>query len=330
MISPARARRTRPVVTRSRLVLQVAEELASDNDWPLQQARVQLRPQGGGPRSLSLFGSDSPEAIEQVARGEVDIAMVNPAAALALAVRGGGPYHSPLPLRSLAVIPSLDAYVFAVSRQTGLGSLEELRDRRYPLRVSVRGQADHGTHLLEQVVLGALGFSLEDIQSWGGQVRYDPGLPTGIATSGGNLSTSRLDLVARGEVDAIFDEAVGNWLAPGLAAGLRPLSLEPGLVERLEGMGLRSSRLRAADYPGLDEDVLTLDFSGWPIFTRADLADDLVTAFCAALDARKAHIPWQGEGPLPIERMISDTPEAPLVVPLHPAAERYWRDKGYL
>jgi TRAP-type uncharacterized transport system substrate-binding protein len=317
-------------VTRSRLVLQVAEELASDNSWPLQQARIQLRPQGGGPRSLSLFGSDSPEAIEQVARGEADIAMVNPSAALSLAVRGRGPFQKPLPLRTLAVIPSRDAYVFTVSQQTGLRSLEELRDRRYPLRVSLRGQLDHGNHLLERVVLGELGFSFEDIERWGGQVRYDAGLPTGIATSGGNLSVSRLDLVRRGEVDAIFDEAVGSWLAMGLAAGLRALSLEPRLVDQLEEMGFRRAVLRADDHAGLEQDVLTLDFSGWPIFTRADLDDDLVTAFCGALDARKAHIPWQGDGPLPLERMCSDTPEAPLSVPLHPAAERYWRDKGYL
>ena len=39
---------------------------------------------------------------------------------------------------------------------------------------------------------------------------------------------------------------------------------------------------------------------------------------------------WQGEGPLPLERMCRDSPGAPLVVPLHPAAETYWRSLGYL
>ncbi len=49
-----------------------------------------------------------------------------------------------------------------------------------------------------------------------------------------------------------------------------------------------------------------------------------------ALEARKDRIPWQGEGPLPLERMCRDTPETPLDIPLHPAAERFWHDRGYL
>jgi TRAP-type uncharacterized transport system substrate-binding protein len=179
-------------------------------------------------------------------------------------------------------------------------------------------------------VLGALGFSLDDLVAWGGQVRYDAGLPTGIATSGGNLDVSRLDLVQRGEVDAIFDEAIGSWLERGLAAGLRVLSLEPALVDKLESMGFQRAVLRPADYKGLDRDVLTLDFSGWPIFTRADVPNDVVTAICAALDARKERIAWQGEGPLPLERMCRNTPDAPLTIPLHPAAEAYWHERGYL
>ncbi|HYY88933.1 MAG TPA: hypothetical protein VFA49_09055, partial [Chloroflexota bacterium] len=253
-----------------------------------------------------------------------------PASPLTLAVRGTGPFREPLPLRAVAVIPSEDAFAFAVAERTGLRTLEDIRDRRYPLRVSLRGQRDHGNHFLEREALGALGFSLDDLVAWGGHVRYDPGLPTGIATSGSNLGTSRLDLVARGQVDAIFDEAIGSWLERGLAIGLRVLSLDPALVEKLEGLGFHRAVLRPAQFRGLDREVLTLDFSGWPIFTRADVADDVVTAFCAALDARKERIPWEGEGPLPVERMCRNTPDAPLTVPLHPAAEAYWRQRGYL
>jgi hypothetical protein len=28
--------------------------------------------------------------------------------------------------------------------------------------------------------------------------------------------------------------------------------------------------------------------------------------------------------------MVSDTPEAPLAIPLHPAAERFWKQQGYI
>ncbi len=35
-------------------------------------------------------------------------------------------------------------------------------------------------------------------------------------------------------------------------------------------------------------------------------------------------------GPLALDRMCRNTPETPLDIPLHPAAERFWRDRGYL
>ena len=48
------------------------------------------------------------------------------------------------------------------------------------------------------------------------------------------------------------------------------------------------------------------------------------------LDARKASIPWEAPGPLPTETMCKDTASGPLKIPLHPAAERYWHEAGYL
>ncbi|HEX9880062.1 MAG TPA: hypothetical protein VGB25_07705, partial [Candidatus Binatia bacterium] len=165
----ARRRFARPVATRSKVVLEMAAELAVNNDWPFQQASVTLRPQGGEETGICLFGSDSHEAIEGVRRGEVHLAIINPAEPLTLAVRGTGPFKEPIALRAIAVIPSLDAYAFAVSERTGLKSLEEIREKKYPLRVSLRGQRDHSNHFLEQVVLETLGFSLDDIVKWGGE-----------------------------------------------------------------------------------------------------------------------------------------------------------------
>ena len=84
------------------------------------------------------------------------------------------------------------------------------------------------------------------------------------------------------------------------------------------------------EFPALPETVWTVDFSGWPVFCRADASDQLVTNFCAALDARKDRIPWYGQGPMRLDLMVKDTKEGPLMIPLHPAAEAYWKSVGYL
>jgi TRAP-type uncharacterized transport system substrate-binding protein len=320
----------RPVVTRSRLVLEMAEYLADDNEWPYQQARIHMRPQGGDAKGVTLFGSDSHEAIDLVASGEVQLAIVNPAAPLALAVRGAGPFKEPIPLRAIAVIPSLDAFAFAVKEDTGIKSLADIKERKYPLKVTLRGQRDHANHFLEREVLRAYGFSYEDITSWGGEVRFDPGLPNGVSTSGADIKFTRLDMIRTGTVDAMFDEAIGTWVNHALDAGFRILPLEEEIVQNLEAMGFRRSVLRKAQYPKLPEDTLSLDFSGWPIYTHANVPDDVVRWFCESLEARKDRMPWQGEGPMPIERMVKDSPEGPLDIPLHPAAERFWNERGYL
>src|SRR5262245_64246717 len=162
---------------RSHVVLEVASELVDRPEWPYRQARVNLREQGGENWPLCLFGSDAPAAIYQVASGELQVAIINPAAPLALALRGKGPFKNPIPLRAITVIPSPDQLAFAVTESTGLKSLQDIRDRRFPLRVSIRGQMDHSLHLVVKEVLSAAGFSLEDVVSWGGKIRYDADLP---------------------------------------------------------------------------------------------------------------------------------------------------------
>ena len=238
-----------------------------------------------------------------------------------LAYRGTGPYNKPLPLRIVTVIPSEDQLAFAVSERTGVTSLEEIRAQRVPLRVSLRKQPGHSTHFYVKQTLNAAGFSLDDIISWGGEVRYDAFIPQ---------AAERLGAIERGEIDAVFDEAINRWLYQALDHGIRPLSLGGPLLARLEEMGFRRGIIPKVDYPKLPADVVSLDFSGWAVFTHADTPDDFITAFCGALEARRDRIPWQGEGPLPLEHMCRNTPDTPLFVPLHPAAERFWRDCGYL
>ena len=310
-----------PLIVRSRLMLEVASEVIGMNNWPYRQAQIKLRDQTDLEWKMSLFGSDTVEAIEEVSRGDVHFAIVNPSSPLTMAYRGRGPFKEAIPVRAIAVIPTQDQFGFAVSEKTGVKSFAELLQCRYPLRVSLRGQKRHSVHIVVKEVLAQAGLSLDDLVSWGGQVRYDAGMPDGA---------NRFGAVQRGEVDAIFDEAVKRWTDSALDAAMRFLPLEEEHSRHLEEIGFRRAVLSKSLYPQLPADVPTVDFSGWPIFTHAAVSDEIVRSFCVALDKRKDRIPWQGDGPLPLERMCNDNPEAPLDVPFHPAAETYWRERGYL
>ena len=167
----------------------------------------------------------------------------------------------------------------------------------------------------------AAGFSHAAFVGWGGELRLEGSIPW--------KTSAKFQALVDGTVDAVFDEAAYEWLDDAVRAGMRILPVSEATMTRLEARGFRRARLERASYRTLDRDLLTVDFSGWPLFVRADAPDEIVTALCRALDARKATIPWEGEGPLPIERMCRESQATPQDVPLHPAAERVWRELGY-
>src|ERR1044072_4878102 len=91
--------RTHPHTTRSRLMLEVASQLVNRKDFPYLQARVQLREQGSVEWPLTLFASDSPATIHEVAAGNVQFAIVNPSMILKIAALGSAPFTEPMSLR---------------------------------------------------------------------------------------------------------------------------------------------------------------------------------------------------------------------------------------
>lgn len=304
---------------RSRIVLEIAAELVAAEDQPLRQARVLMRDNSSSGWPLVLHGGSTLDEIEQVVSGKAHLSMVNPAAILTLAYLGKEPFQAPQPVRVIGTIPSYDQFVFAVRANTELNAFEDIRRKRYPLKISIRDQKDHCIHLIMDHVFSASGFSRDDIAGWGGVFRHEvrPRAPRFVAYD-------------REEVDAIFDEAVDEWGDKAVERGMRFLPLSEAVLGALESMGYRRGCIEKKSVPGLTNDIPTVDFSGWPIFVHADLSDRIVEQMCAALDARKHLIPWQGEGDLPVERMCLDAPDTPRDVPLHKAAERYWISQGYL
>src|SRR5258706_4009229 len=135
---------------------------------------------------------------------------------------------------------------------------------------------------------------------------------------------------AWGKIDAIFDEGASAWGNMALELGMIFLSLNEEILTRLEALGLRRGLIEKKSSPNLADDVPSLDFSGWPIYTLESTPDQLVRDFCGALDESKELIPWAKDEPLPMKQIVSDSAEGHIEVPLHPAAERYWRERGYL
>jgi TRAP-type uncharacterized transport system substrate-binding protein len=254
---------------------------------------------------------------EEVAKGGVEAAFVNPSALLTQAYRGVGLFKEPLPLRIIASYPSWDRFVFAIHPRAGIRSLADIKAKKYPLKVSVREDPTHSTLVLIEQAFALHGFKLTDIETWGGR----------LITCGGPSDVRRLEPMARGEIDAVFDEGIKVWLNEALAAGLVPLELDAAEFDAMGKLGWRKVVLPKARFGGLAKDVDTLDFSGWPIYCNASLPDQIAYDICAALAAREIEIPFEkGTGGNAIQ-MVTETDMTPMDVPLHPGSERWLREQ---
>jgi uncharacterized protein len=128
----------------------------------------------------------------------------------------------------------------------------------------------------------------------------------------------------------VFDEGIHNWLDDALDHDFDVLPLEPSIIKQLVALGYRRSILPAARFGKLPRDIDTIDFSGWPLITHRWLSNDLAYSICQAIDARQSVIPVDDDQPLDMRTICRGTESAPLDIPLHPGAKKYYEEKGYL
>jgi TRAP-type uncharacterized transport system substrate-binding protein len=295
-------------------------------------ANLRWRIQGpGAPGSQYVIktGSGYRDNIEAVAKGSADVAFTTPAdVALEMAVAGrdffaGTPFPN---LRTLGYIPQDDRLVFAVRADTGIESFADIRRQRPALSLATGSRGDH--NLMTYAVLEVLrshGIDPADIEGWGGRwLEHDH-------------PRRAVQAVTNGEANAVAFEAimVPQWWEMVETVPMRFLPMEPEALADLNSrLGLRRGSL-ARGRLGADTDVPCLDWSNWAVVVRDDMSDDLAGMITAVMveeraefEARYRHLPYE-RSPLsyPIDPF---TMHKGLGAPLHPGAEQYYRDNGYL
>ena len=129
-----------------------------------------------------------------------------------------------------------------------------------------------------------------------------------------------------GELDAVVDEGLGKWFDEALQHGMEPIALESGLFPHLGAMGWRRVVIPAGRFPHLKRDYACIDYGGWPLYTAASLPDQMAYDVCAAFAAREAEIQWEAGAYTDVLQVGRETEATPIDVPLHPGAERWYRE----
>jgi len=313
---------------RTKMALEVAAELYTQRMFTMGNvATISIQPSSREEQfpgiTMGINGDlmGGMKAPIEVGARRIEVAFINPSAIVTMAYRGKGFYKEKLPLRALASFPSWDKMALAVAKDLKLKSLFEIGERKIPLRISTRSSGVYNTtYYTVTKILSLYGMSFSKIKSWGGSVHETP-RPT---------SPQRLDGIRTGKVNAIFDEGLHDWLDDALDHGFEILPIEPRVVRQLSALGYQSSVIPCAKFRHLKADVNTIDFSGWPLITHRGLSSDLAYSICQAIDLRQNVIPVDDDGPLDMRKICRGTEAAPLGIPLHPGAKRYYEEKGYL
>ena len=269
----------------------------------------------------SELGGTGPAIL--VDKKKIDFGFGNPVGLSAMAYLGCGFYKKKIPLRAIGVFPTWDRLIFAVRKDSGIESLEDVKKQKYPLRISTRrrGKLQTTVYAIEEV-LKAYGMSFKQIERWGGKV-MEAASPS---------SKDRRDHIQSGKADAVFDEGVKSWGNTALGAGMRFLPVDDRAARHMQKLGFPSAMLTRKHYPKLDRDIRCVDFSGWTFFCRADLPAAIAYQMARAVDLCHKQIPVDhfDKRPMTMREFCRGGEAGQLNILLHPGAKKYFRERGYI
>jgi hypothetical protein len=259
------------------------------------------------------------EGARLVGAKKLDVAWINPSIIVTMGHLGKGPFRRALPLRALAVFPSWDRLVIAVSGKLGIRTMEELIENRPAVLASVA--VNDCVDFAIAALLKAHGLSLDTFKQWGCTI--DPvERPS---------NPRRRDGIVSGEMGMIIDEGLDSWGDNAVKHGYIFLPFAKQALKKLARYGFKRAPLGGGRLKGdFDPATEVIDYSGWPIVTHAEFPDELAYQFAAALEKIREEIPYDAEKIPSMSALARGSEEAPLDIPLHPGAERYYHEHGYL
>jgi TRAP-type uncharacterized transport system substrate-binding protein len=231
---------------------------------------------------------------------------------LGQAFRGRGAYAGrPYPnLRLITRIEDPYYVLIGVKASSGVTDLAQVKQRKLPVKILFAG--DVATRILDYY-----GLSRDEILAWGGSFKSIVGA----------AEDEPFDLLISSLGGAGYNPETSFWTTASQRFELRFLEMPEPLLARLaEDGAMERVTARCCLLRGFTRSIKTVGTSGEAIFGRADMPDQVAYDIAKAADRNRSALKW-------FVRPYSydpDTAWRDAVVPLHPGAERYFREKGYL
>jgi TRAP transporter TAXI family solute receptor len=258
----------------------------------------------GGPALIGIAASaGSIENALMINRGDAVIGLVQSDVAAA-AVTGDGMFSGTGPLDHLRAVASLfpEPVHIVVRADSGIEQAGELAGRRVALGAVASGTRQTALRLLETVGVDVKSISSVDA-------------PTPQAA---------LDMLTKGEIDAVIEVVSAPWRQLEIAMDGTPLALvalDAETIARVDARthGLMPLAIPARTYPGQRSEVATLAATAL-LVARDDVPDAVVEDTLDLLYASAA----SGGAGVHATRLSKARALTGVTIPMHPAAARYF------
>lgn len=266
---------------------------------------------------VTLIPGGGTTNVPRLISGDADVGIATHCVAVA-GRKGLAPYKTAYPEGASSIFNLWDRsnYQIVALESSGIKDLSELKDRKN-LRLAV-GASGGTTEVLFRVVMEYYGITYDDIRANGGRI---------LTNSFDDVATMAKD----GQVDVFC------WLGPGEAwfivevassTNLKWLTISDEVAEKVaDHLGLKIGELPPTYYNNRVGDGVQVLWDAAEIIVRSNLSDqaayDLTKAISESKeDIVRANATW----------VTIDPSEAwkGLAYPLHPGAEKYYKEKGYM
>lgn len=214
-------------------------------------------------------------------------------------------------LRSVAFIQSPAYYIVAVKASLGITDLKEISQKRIPVKMfsGLVGQRE-----LTPAVLQYYGLNQEKIESFGGTyvTHYSRDDDFDVMLGFGSLSNA---------------PEFTHWYHATQKYDFKYLEIAPELREQLEKRFYAEEQTMPLGYfRGVNKPFKTVVQNGIVIYGRTDMPDEFAYTLAKALDEQKGLLVWRHMHWSYNPTNVWNAPG----LPLHPGAERYYKERGYI
>lgn len=263
--------------------------------------------------------------VPAVAEGMADLGITTPPVCATMGYRGVGPFKKKMTnLRAIATFPHDDRMMWVIPAEWGIKTIEELKNRK--LRFAVPGPNSPVGFAVEKI-LEAYDMPLQKMISRGWEILREDYLFKVVS------------LGIEGKADMVVHEGrkTPPWARFASQRQLTFLGVREDILDELvKQYGFRKAVLSEGMIDGaVKDDKLTLDWSGWLLFTRDDVDDDIIYDITRIVVEYRHLFEMSFKGQS-LEHSDLVYPMEPstlfenIGVPLHQGAERYYRSNGYL